>query len=234
MPNRTAALVGLEARLCHPFRDVALLETALTHRSFANEHGLTVNYERLEFLGDAVLGLCAAEWLFERHPAGAEGDLSRLKSYLVSATALASYAEEIDLGALLLLGVGEERSGGRVKGSLLADALEALFGAVFLDGGMAAARRAIEPMLLWAMAVRERLSKGDAKTRLQELAQARGWALPAYRHVAAAGPDHDKLFTVECWVAGRPLGIAAARSKKLAEQEAATEALTSLAAAGEA
>ena len=130
----------VEARLGHRFRDRALLETALTHRSHANEAGEEPHYERLEFLGDAVLGLIAADWLFRTRPEEAEGELSRLKAAAVSAPALARQAEALGLGGWLRLGIGEERSGGRSKTSLLADSLEALFGALYLDGGLDAAR----------------------------------------------------------------------------------------------
>src|SRR5262245_4646754 len=127
---------ALEKRIGHRFRRVELLELALTHRSFANEQGETENYERLEFLGDAVLGVVASEWLYQRFPDLPEGELSKLKAHVVSKSALAPYAEQIELGAALRLGVGEERSGGRTKLSLLADSLEALFGAVYLDAGL--------------------------------------------------------------------------------------------------
>ncbi len=221
----------VEARLRHRFVDRTLLETALTHRSHANEAGRDQNYERLEFLGDAVLGLVTAEWLFRNRPAEAEGELSRLKAAAVSAPALARHAEQIGLGAWLRLGVGEERSGGRGKTSLLADSLEALFGALFLDGGLDAARRAIEDYLA-AGGVEEESRRPDAKTALQELVQGRGWELPVYEVVAAIGPDHAKSFTVEVRVRAEVAGCGEGRSKKEAQQQAAADALARLVAAG--
>ncbi|HEY8020483.1 MAG TPA: ribonuclease III [Thermoanaerobaculia bacterium] len=223
---------ALEKRLGHRFRKVGLLELALSHRSFTNEQGASENYERLEFLGDAVLGLVASEWLYRAHPHLPEGELSKLKAHAVSKSALAPYAEQIELGAALRLGVGEERSGGRTKLSLLADSLEALFGAVFLDAGLEAAREVVLPMLTAALSdapgERSRAIGTDSKTRLQELAQARGWSLPEYRLIAEAGPDHNKTFTVECWLAGAAAGRGEGPSKKIAEQRAAADALAGL------
>ncbi len=222
----------LEKRLGHRFKSAALLELALTHRSFANESGAAENYERLEFLGDSVLGLVASEWLYARHPDLPEGDLSKRKGHVVSKSALAPYAERIELGAALRLGVGEERSGGRTKVSLLADSLEALFGAVYLDAGLGPARKVILPMLEAALAgsavERSRAGGGDSKTRLQELAQGRGLPLPEYRLTGETGPDHSKLFTVECWLDGAAAGCGEGPSKKVAEQRAAAAALSSL------
>jgi len=219
----------LQRRLGYRFRDRRLLERALTHRSFAYEAGLSENYERLEFLGDAVLGLVVAEALFADHPDLAEGDLSKLKSQAVSSPALSRYAAGIGLGEELRVGVGEERTGGREKPSLLADSMEAVLGAVFLDGGLAAARRVIAPLLERALGDRPEPGHGGAKTRLQEISQARGWELPVYRQVAAEGPDHRKRFTVECLVAGEQVGVGEGGSKKLAEQRAAAAALVALA-----
>ena len=222
----------LEKRLRHRFKKVELLELALTHRSFANEQGDAENYERLEFLGDSVLGLVASEWLYQRYPRLPEGELSKRKAHTVSKSALAPYAEQIELGAALRLGVGEERSGGRTKASLLADSLEALFGAVYLDAGLAEARKVILPMLEAALAdapgERSRAIGADSKTRLQELAQGRGWPLPEYRLTGETGPDHSKVFTVECWVAGAAAGRGEGPSKKAAEQRAAAAALDEL------
>ncbi len=218
------ALGVLEDRLGHRFERRELLERAVTHRSFANERGTVEHYERLEFLGDSVLGLLAAEWLFRRHPDLAEGQLSKLKAVLVSEPVLARWASRLGVGEALRLGVGEERSGGREKPSLLADALEALLGAVHLDGGLEATRRVVAPLLEEAMAELPGASH-DAKTRLQELAQARGLRLPEYRHVRQEGPDHRKRFTAECWVDGQRVGVGAGHSKKLAEQRAAAGAL---------
>ncbi len=217
----------IEARLGHEFGDRGLLEAALTHRSHANETGGTVHYERLEFLGDAVLGLVAADWLFRRQPNEAEGELSRLKSAAVSAPALAREAERLGLGAWLRLGIGEERSGGRTKASLLADSLEAVFGALYLDGGLPAARRVIEHYLErgWSAEPGATL---DAKTTLQELAQGRGWELPVYLVTGETGPDHDRRFEVEVRVGGEIVERGAGRTKKEAQQQAAAAALARL------
>ncbi len=133
----------IESALGYTFRNADLLRIALTHRSYANERGETDNYERLEFLGDSVLGLVSARWLYDRYPHQPEGQLAKWKSFLVSAPALARFAESIDLGGELRLGVGEARSGGRAKASILADAVEAIFGAIYLDGGLPAARTII-------------------------------------------------------------------------------------------
>lgn len=224
---------SLEERLGHKFKDLGLLELALTHRSWANEQGLEVNYERLEFLGDAVLGLVTAEWLYRTHPGLPEGDLSKKKATLVSEPALARHARKLGLGELLRVGVGEERSGGRDKDSLLSDALEAIFGALYLDGGFEAAHRIVEELVAESHEVRAEVLPVDAKTRLQEVTQAQGLDLPEYELIAQDGPDHDKVFTFACRVAGRVVGEGSGRSKKVAQQIAAAEALAALAARSE-
>jgi len=218
----------LERALGYRFRDGNLLDLALTHRSFANEQGMDRHNERLEFLGDAVLGAVAGEWLYRELPELPEGDLSKLKAYLVSAPALAGFATELGVGRELRLGVGEERSGGRAKPSLLADALEAVFGAIYLDGGLAPVRKVVTPLLEQVLAERPRVHEEDTKTRLQEVVQAWGWPLPEYRVVAEEGPDHAKRFTIECVVQEGPPGKGEGRSKKVAEQRAAAEVLDRL------
>ena len=222
---------ALEKALGYRFRDPELLERALTHRSFANEQGLESHNERLEFLGDAILGAVTAEWLFREHPELPEGELTKLKSYLVSAEVLVEQAADLGLGEGLRVGVGEERSGGREKPSLLADGLEAVLGAVYLDGGLEPVRRVVTPLLERTLERRPRIHEADSKTRLQEEAQSRGWPLPEYRLIAATGPDHDKRFAVECQLRGEPAGRGTGRSKKVAERRAAAEALDGLAAA---
>jgi ribonuclease III len=219
-------LSPLEKRLGHRFKRTDLLQLALTHRSYANEQGVPEHYERLEFLGDAVLGLVTAQWLYERHPELPEGELSKIKAQLVSRTSLARHAERLELGGELKIGVGEDRSGGRAKPSLLADSMEALFGAVYLDGGLEGARAAITPMLEENGEERAQLLGSDAKTQLQEVTQAQGLDLPVYRLAGQAGPDHSKIFTVECWVGGELAGRGEGGSKKMAEQKAAAEALS--------
>jgi ribonuclease-3 len=221
----------LEEALGYRFRDPALLERALTHRSFANEQGLPEHNERLEFLGDAILGTVAAEWLFCALPGLPEGELSKRKSYLVSAPALAGFARELPIGSSLRLGVGEERSGGREKPSLLADTVEAVLGAIFLDGGIEPVRRVVTPLLERVVEERPRVLEHDPKTRLQEEVQGRGWELPDYCLIAEDGPEHEKRFTVECRIRNLPAGRGQGRSKKLAEQEAAAEVLEGLLAA---
>lgn len=229
-PQLSEELRSLEGVLGYSFRNSDLLRLALTHRSFAhergaNEEGVAEQNERLEFLGDAVLGLVAAAMLFEEHSDLPEGELSRRKSGLVSEPTLAGLADEIGLGATLRLGVGEDRSGGREKPSLLSDALEAVFGAVYLDGGLAAARRVIEPLLQLAMVRTENWDRRDPKTRLQEFVQAQGVRIPRYKLIDEKGPDHAKTFTVECRLEGRAVGVGKGASKKAAEQEAARVAL---------
>ncbi len=227
-PTEQDLEVELEVALGYGFLDRELLRTALTHRSYSNEAGADRNYERLEFLGDSVLGLVAAQWLYLTHPERPEGQLAKLKSYLVSTTVLGRYARRLGVGNLLRLGVGEERSGGRTKNSILADALEAILGAVFVDGGFAAARQVILPMLELIAAERPQIPASDAKTHLQELIQARGLGLPQYRLVEEEGPDHRKSFTVDCWIDGRAVAQATGPSKKQAEQLAASAAIHEL------
>jgi ribonuclease-3 len=218
----------LEERLGYRFRDRERLTAALAHRSWAYEQGRAGDNERLEFLGDAVLGLIAADWLYRRYPERSEGDLARLKAWLVSETSLARHAAALGLGERVLLGANEERLGGRARSSILADALEAVFAAIWLDGGLGPARDVIESFLLETEASGEG-GAPDAKTRLQELAQAAGWALPAYTIVAESGPAHDKLFVCEVAVCGEPQGRGTGRTKKEAQQRAAAEALERIA-----
>lgn len=218
----------LERRIGRRFRRRDLLEKALTHRSFANEQGTGSNYERLEFLGDTVLALATAEWLFSEHPEVSEGELSALKSRLVSEPFLAEFARELDLGSFARLGVGEERSGGREKRSILADLVESVIGAVFLDGGWKPARRLVRMMLDGAVSGSQEIQLKDPKGRLQEHLQARGRELPEYRIVREHGPDHAKVFVIECRVGGEALGVGEGRTKKRGEQLAAAAALERL------
>ncbi|MDH3404515.1 MAG: ribonuclease III [Acidobacteriota bacterium] len=218
----------LQKRLGYRFDDPELLREALTHRSYANERGLGVSYERLEFLGDAVLALVSADWLYRGRPEASEGELSKLKSFLVSEPVLAAHAEDLGLGELIRLGVGEDRSGGRGKPSLLADALEAVIGAIYLDGGFAPTRAFVRQLLTKAHGARREWRYRDAKSALQELLQAAGRSVPRYVLTASEGPDHEKLFTVECRVGGETLALGVGRSKKHAEQAAAESALRDL------
>jgi len=216
------------------FRDRGILEHALTHRSRANEDvtGGVIDNESLEFLGDAVLGLVIAELLFMRFPERDEGQKSKMKAALVSTPALARQARRLGLGEHLLLGRGEEKTGGRAKRALLADGYEALIAAVYLDGGIDAARafilREFEPLV---GDVAGSVTIGDDhKSALQEVLQGRGDPLPEYVVTAEEGPAHRRLFRVEVRVRGDVLAEAEGRTKKDAEREAARQALDSLSA----
>ncbi len=230
-------LASLERALGYRFRDRELLVRALTHRSRAHEDGSgpESTNESLEFLGDAVLGFVVADLVYQEYPEADEGQKSKIKASLVSYTALARVAASLDLGTHLLLGRGEDKTGGRRKPVLLADACEAVIAAVYLDGGLAAARTFILRAL--ATQLDEARARGaavagasDFKSSLQEYLQARRLPPPTYRVVAQAGPDHAKLFTVDVHAAGRLLARADGRSKKEAEQQAARAALEALAA----
>ncbi|HTP63063.1 MAG TPA: ribonuclease III [Burkholderiales bacterium] len=217
---------ALERRIGHRFRNPSLLAQALTHRSFGSPHN-----ERLEFLGDGVIGCVIAEELYTRFPDIAEGELSRLRASLVREAALAAVARAIGLSGFLRLGEGEVSSGGADRPSILADALEATFGAVFLDGGYESVRAAVRATFgdsLEKLDPREPAK--DAKTVLQELLQGRRQKLPEYRLVATAGAAHKQVFEVECSAAG--LGLRASgsgSSRRSAEQQAATNLLKQIA-----
>ncbi len=212
---------ALDGALGIGFRDERLREAALTHRSFAFENGLDVTNERLEFLGDAVLGLVVTDMAFDAFPTLSEGELAKLRAAVVNAQALADVARSLSLGELVRLGKGEEQSGGRDKASILADALEAVFGAVYLDLGLEQARGLIERLfrpLMDAYARGE--GERDHKTILQELASRELRTMPEYR-LEERGPDHEKEFTATVYLGGRPMGTGVGKSKKEAEQRAA-------------
>jgi len=222
----------LQQAIEYRFRDRGLLEHAMTHTSRANEDvsgGVTDN-ESLEFLGDAVLGFVVADLLFREFPECDEGEKSKMKAMLVSTTALARAAERLQLGDHLLLGRGEEKTGGRRKQALLADGFEALIAAMYLDGGIEQARAFVVRELggLIESLRRDGVAGQDYKSALQELVQAGNRPLPEYRVVGTIGPDHQKLFDVEVVVAGDALARATGPSKKEAEQEAARRALEKL------
>ncbi|HVC20419.1 MAG TPA: ribonuclease III [Vicinamibacterales bacterium] len=223
---------ALERRIDYRFRDRALLEQALTHTSRANEEGLGpgADNESLEFLGDAILGFLVADTLFRDFPEYSEGGKSKIKAALVSTPALARAAERIGLGRHLRLGRGEEKTGGRQKPALLADAFEALLAAIYLDGGVEQARAFIEQEFKEALAEVRRpgFLAQDYKSALQEFLQSRDRPLPEYRHLGAAGPDHRKRFDVEVRLEGEAVAQATGGSKKEAEQEAARLALLRL------
>jgi ribonuclease-3 len=214
----------LERALGVGFADPTLLDAALTHRSYAFEQELDVNNERLEFLGDAVLGLVVTDMAYRTFPDLAEGELAKLRASIVNMSALADVARQLGLGQAVKLGHGEEMSGGRDKASILADALEALLGAVYLDRGLDVARSLIERMFLPRMNAYVRgEGERDYKTILQELASQDLRALPEYR-IEESGPDHQKEFSATVYLAGKPWGSGVGRSKKEAEQQAAHEA----------
>ena len=225
-----ARLVEVEARLGYPFRSRALLAQALTHRSFTNEAGMALpDNERLEFMGDAVLELVVSERLFQQFGGMCEGELSRARAALVRASSLARVATAWGLGAVLRLGKGETTTGGRDKRSLLADALEAVVGAVYLDGGIGpAAAVAVRLLGEGLTASAEALVEPDPKSKLQEWAQRRGLPTPRYVVVEEEGPEHLREFTVEVRVGERGVARASGRSKKEAALRAAMMALRQL------
>ena len=214
----------LREALGYEFRDPALLREALTHRSFGLPH-----YERLEFIGDAVLNCAVALALFERFPATQEGDLSRARANLVNGETLAQLARQIGLGAQIRLGEGEQKSGGADRSSIIADALEAVFGAVFVDGGFSAARAVIDRMYAELLRAADPATLGkDPKTRLQEWLQARRYPLPEYAVVGTSGEAHAQQFEVDCRIPA--LGVTAhgtGPSRRAAEQNAAAAAFAS-------
>lgn len=223
-----AARAALAPRLGLEFKDPGLLDLALTHRSYAYERGVVETNERLELLGDAVLSLVITELLYKQFPTYEEGDLAKLRASLVSAPALAEVALELDLGAAILLGRGEEITGGREKPSIMADALEAVIGAVYIDRGLTVTRQLLRR--LFGPRIKSAVGKEvprDAKTQLQELVTRKHQALPRYR-VRGEGPDHDKRFYAEVLVQGDLYGAGDGRSKKAAEQAAAAAALVRL------
>jgi ribonuclease III len=232
------AFVRLEVALSHRFADRELLRQALTHSSLAHERGAAEpqqeDNERLEFLGDAVVGLVAADYVYRHYPELSEGNLSRLRGALVSRRHLAVVAQALSLGQYLLLGKGEERSGGRGKTALLANAMEALIGAVYLDAGLDAARRLTEAHVIApsVVALREQMAAGggmgDFKSALQEMLQARKQKQPEYHITRETGPDHRKSFIVEVRLAGEPLAEGEGRTRKHAEQDAARHAIEKL------
>ena len=230
-----AAFAPLEAAIGYRFRDRGLLEHALTHRSRVHEDasGGVFDNESLEFLGDSILGFVIADMLFREFPQHNEGQKSKLRASIVSATSLARLGEKIDLGSFLILGRGEEKTGGRRKQALIADSYEALIAAVYLDGGLEPARGFIERQFRDLIAAARRQGAGaafteDYKSALQEWLQSHDRGLPVYRLMAEIGPAHRRRFEVEVLVAGEPLARAQGRSKKEAAQSAAKAALESL------
>ena len=219
----------LEAAIGYQFKNITLLQNALTHSSYANErwHNSLKSNERLEFLGDSILGMVVAEYLYKNFPDRPEGELTRMRADMVCEKTLASVAARINLGHHLMLGNGEEQGGGRSRDSILADAVESVIAASFLDGGMAAARSFIEKFILVEVPVRK-MHNADYKTALQELIQQKKNQTLSYALVGESGPDHDKRFEVEVSLNGRVIGTGTGSSKKRAEQMAAQSALENL------
>ena len=222
-------LKDLETALGYRFQNITLLENALTHSSYANErwHNSLLSNERLEFLGDSVLGMLVAEFLFHSFPNRPEGELTRMRADMVCETTLANAANVIGIGEHLLLGHGEERFGGRNRNSILADAMESVIAAAFLDGGIAAAKGIVEKFVLTEVPV-HKLHNADYKTALQELVQQKKNQVLSYALVDQSGPDHDKQFTVEVSLNGTVVGKGTGTSKKRAEQAAACAAMEQL------
>jgi ribonuclease-3 len=229
-PERQRQLLNLAGRLGYRFQDLARLDQALRHSSFAHENPEAgPSNEQMEFLGDAVLALTVSNLLLQHFPESSEGELSRSRAALVNARRLAALARDLDLGAYLLLGRGEEVQAGREKPSLLADALEAVMAAVFLDGGLKAAESLTQRWFTPLLAGLAESPWQDFKTRLQELIQARHQASPTYHLLSETGPSHARVFEVEVCLGERPLARGQGRTKKQAEQQAAKEALEALA-----
>lgn len=220
-------MTELETRLGHIFADRSLLETALTHSSFANENrGLhAVCNERLEFLGDSVLGVTVADFLYRNYPDMPEGRMTRLRAELVCEQSLYHVAQQLELGKYLRLGKGEERSGGRERPSILSDAVEALIAAMYLDAGMEKPAAFIRRYLLDDLGSAEPLCTMDFKTGLQELVQRENGRVLSYELIGESGPDHAKVFSVRVLLDGKTVGEGTGRTKKEAEQSAARNAL---------
>ena len=219
----------LETAIDYRFRNIQLLQNALTHSSYANErwHNSLLSNERLEFLGDSILGMAVAAYLYHHFPDRPEGELTRMRADMVCEASLALIAGRLELGKHLLLGHGEERFGGRNRASILADAVESVIAASYLDGGMEAANGIIQRFVLCNVPV-SKLQNTDYKTALQELVQQKKNQILCYRLVGEAGPDHDKGFTAQVLLNDQVVGEGTGSSKKRAEQDAARVALEQL------
>ena len=219
----------LEAAIGYRFKNISLLQNALTHSSYANErwHNSLMSNERLEFLGDAILGMTVAKYLYQTFPDRPEGELTRMRADMVCEQTLAKVAARIELGRHLLLGNGEDQGGGRTRNSILADAVESVIAACYLDGGLESAQRFIEQFILVEVPVKQ-LHNADYKTALQELVQQKKNQVLTYTLVGESGPDHDKKFDVEVKLNGVVIGSGSGSSKKRAEQDAAHSALNKL------
>ena len=218
----------LEEKIGYTFRDFSLLKRAMMHSSYTNERHLEKYKcnERLEFLGDAVLELVSSEYLFRESPKVSEGELTKTRASMVCEPSLAQCARDIELGKYLLLGKGEEATGGRNRDSITSDAMEALIGAIYLDGGFTNAKEFIHRFILTDLEDKKLFY--DSKTILQEMVQAEKGGKISYRLVSAEGPDHDRTFSVEALIGERVFGEGKGRSKKAAEQQAAYQAILCL------
>ncbi len=215
MPTELENIIG------YCFKDCTVLQEALTHKSFAGERRAACHNERLEFLGDSILGAIVANYIYRQCPHSEEGVLSKIKSNLVSRHNLYLWAKELELGRFLRLGHGELATGGRQRDSILSNAMEAVIGAVYIDGGYSAAEQVVLP---WVKTQPLTQDSGDYKSLLQEYVQKRSRHTPQYEVVQTVGPEHDKVFTVEVSLEGNVLGTGKGRNKKLAEQDAARNA----------
>ncbi|MCL2856894.1 MAG: ribonuclease III [Oscillospiraceae bacterium] len=220
----SSELKTLKDKLDYTFKNEEYLLVALTHSSYANEAKLRESNERQEFLGDAVLSLVVSSYLFQRYRM-AEGDLTRVRASIVCEKSLCGFAEEIGLGQALLLGKGEEQTGGRERPSILADAFEALIAAIYLDGGLGAAENFIHPFAEHTLGGEPQPGVSDYKTLLQEIVQKNPGEQLSYRLASETGPDHDKCFVAEVLLNSNVIGKGQGRSKKAAEQDAARQAL---------
>lgn len=228
MRNINELLKELQSKIGYEFKDDALLRQALTHSSFSNEQKINklCNYERLEFLGDAVLEMVSSEFLFNENPEMPEGQLTKLRASIVCEPTLAYCARDIDLCAYILLGRGEEATGGRRRDSIISDVMEAVIGAIFIDGGIEEAKKYIYRFVLSDL--ENKILFMDSKTLLQEEIQKDNTAQLRYELVDEIGPDHAKEFHVKAFLNGKQIGEGVGRTKKAAEQQAAYEALMKL------
>lgn len=222
-------LKDLEEAIGYHFNNISLLQNALTHSSYANErwHNSLLSNERLEFLGDSILGMLVAEFLYRTFPDRPEGELTRMRADMVCEKTLAKVANSLHLGDHLLLGHGEEQGGGRERDSILADATESVIAACFLDGGMSASKQFIQRFILVQVPVKQ-LHNVDYKTKLQELVQQKRNQVLSYELTGQTGPDHDKQFMVEVRLNGTVVGKGIGSSKKRAEQDSARKAIEKL------
>lgn len=221
-------MTDLEKKIEYEFKDPVLLRTALTHSSYANERSGVECYERLEFLGDSILGFVTAEFLYRHEPKIPEGRMTKLRAELVCEQNLHAVAEKLGISRFMLLGKGEEKSGGRERVSVLADMVEALIAAVFIDSGLEQAKRFIMENILNSADLSDVHAALDSKSALQEFVQRSADSKIVYEKVSETGPDHDKTFTFRVLINGNSFGEGTGKTKKEAEQEAAAKALSAL------